>query len=323
MDHLDEVTVSCQDAIDSDGIFIPRSSQLLPDVGNWVQGERFWGREYELVRLAELIRDGANIATSAPRRIGKTSLMREVARNLEGQFTAIHVDLQGATAPEDLLVELTLASQEHRDLHNRVLAVFRNLLGDVSRIQARELAVELRNDVGSDWQSKANRLLDEFVTNVPPVVVYIDELAMLVNRLLKGSDYVITPDRIAAVDRFMSWLRQATIRYTRRIRFVIANSIGLAPVLAQAKLSATLNTFTPFVDLLSEAAIAGVLPFASARALGREFDPQQLREVMDVLIHDGYLHTDEDAYVFSNKLLRDWWHSHHHLTHRPLATRVP
>lgn len=400
--------------------------QLPCEVGNWVQGESFWGREREILRLIELIRDGANIAISAPRRIGKTSLMREVARRLEGDFTAIHLDLQGATAAEDLVVELTLASHEHRDLHNRVIGVFRNLLGDVSKFQARELAVEIRNDVAIDWQNKANRLLDEFVDHTPPVVIYIDELAILVNRLLKGSDYTITPERVAAVDRLMSWLRQATIRYTRKIRFVIASSIGLAPVLAQAKLTATINTVTPFrlpawdretahgalvalanhacinwadggpeavldrlgthvphhlqvfwralredarqrnvfcvtsedvervyrrdilgdhphlelvhyeerlsstlgghlarlaVDLLSEAAIAGSLPLASARALAQGVELGDLRDVMHVLVHDGYLHGEEDRYVFANKLLRDWWYAHHRLTHRPLAER--
>jgi hypothetical protein len=353
--------------------------------------------------------------------------MREVARRLEGDFLAIHVDLQGAIAPEDLVVELTLASSEHRDLHKRVLEIFRNALGDVKQIQARELAVQLRNSAATDWQSKANRLLDEFVANTPPVVVYFDELAILVNRLLKGHDYAITPERIAAVDQLMSWLRKASISHARKIRFVIASSIGLAPILAQAKLTATLNTFTPFhlppwdretargalvalashahvtwadgapdavldrlgihvphhvqvfwrslredarqrnvfyvtaedveriyqtdllgahghlelahyeerlsttlgshlaqlaVDLLSEAALTGALRMTTARAFAQDCDPQQLRDVMNVLVHDGYLQLEQDAYVFANKLLRDWWRTRHRFTHRPLRPFV-
>jgi uncharacterized protein len=399
---------------------------LAPDVGNWVNGDRFWGRERELAALAELIRDGANIAISAPRRIGKTSLMRETARRLEGEFLAIHVDLQSAVAPEDVVVELTLASREHRELHKRALEIFRNTLGDVKQIQARELAVQIRNSAATDWQHKANRLLDEFVASALPVVVYFDELAILVNRLLKGHDYTITPARVAAVDQLMSWLRQASVRHTRQIRFVIASSIGLGPVLEQAKLTATLNTFTPFhlppwdretargallalanhvhvtwaegapeavldrlgihvphhvqvfwrslredtrqrnvfcvttddvdrvyqtdllgthghlelahyeerlsnslgsqlaalaVDLLSEAAIVGALSISGARALAAGKDPQQLRDVINVLVHDGYLQLEQDAYVFSNKLLRDWWRIRHRVTHRPLAQR--
>lgn len=401
------------------------SSSLVSDVGNWVYGDRFWGRENEVDAISQLLRDGANIAMSAPRRIGKTSLMREVARRLEGEFAAVHVDLQGALTPEDVVVELTLASRAHRDLHRRALDVFRNALGKVEQLQTQDLAIQIRGAAAQDWQSKADRLLDEFVAHEPPVVVYIDELAILVNRLLKGHDYTITPARVAVVDQLMSWLRRATIRHARKIRFVIASSIGLAPVLAQAKLSATLNTFTPFtlhpwdhptahgalgalakhveitwedgareavldrlgaciphhvqvfwrsvhedararsaarvtvddvervyrfdmlgshdhielshyeerltlmlgdrpmrlaIDLLSEAAISGGLTFAAARTFGHGFEPQQLREVIDVLTHDGYLQLEHDSYVFQSKFLRDWWSRRHGVTHQ-LPTR--
>jgi hypothetical protein len=403
------------------------SFSLVSDVGNWVYGDRFWGRENEIEAVSRLLRDGANIAMSAPRRIGKTSLMREVARRLEGEFAAVHVDLQGALSLEDVVVELTLASRSHRELHRRALDVFRNALGKVEHLQTQDLSIQIRSAAAQDWQSKADRLLDEFVAHDPPVVVYIDELAILVNRLLKGHDYTITPARVAVVDQLMSWLRRATIRHARKIRFVIASSIGLAPVLRQAKLSATLNTFTPFtvhpwdrptahgalgalanhvamtwedgareavierlgaciphhvqvfwrsvhedararhasrvtvddvervyrldmlgshehielghyeerltlmlgehlmrlaIDLLSEAAISDGLTFASAREFSHDFEPQQLREVIDVLTHDGYLQLERDTYVFQSKFLRDWWSRRHGVTHQS-PTRPP
>jgi hypothetical protein len=68
----------------------------------------------------------------------------------------------------------------------------------------------------------------------------------LVNRLLRGSDYTITNERIAAVDAFLSWLRANAIRHQDRIRIVLTGSIGLEPLVRQAGISATLNVFTPF-----------------------------------------------------------------------------
>lgn len=401
-------------------------NSLVSEIGNWVSGDRFWGREHEVQGLTELLRNGANISITAPRRIGKTSLMHEVARQLEGEFLPIHVDLQSASRPEDLVAELSIASREHRELHRRVLGIFRDAIGSVEGLEYKELALKIRDASAANWRSKADRLLEEFVGNTPPVVVYIDELAILVNRLLKGSDYVITPERIAAVDQLMSWLRYSTIRHARKICFVIASSIGLAPVLAQARLSATINTFTPFqlapwdhetalgalhalanaahvkwgaggpeavverlgvcvphhvqvfwghlhldarrhnvfrvnadavervfradmlgspghaelshyeerlglmlgerllplaIDLLSEAAIAGPLTIPGARQLAVDFKPQQLREIMDVLLHDGYLHFEQDVYTFPSAFLREWWKSRHRTTHRTLAER--
>lgn len=59
-------------------------NSLKPAHGNWVQGDRFWGRETDLRLFEEGIDEGANFLLVAQRRMGKTSLMREVARRLEG-----------------------------------------------------------------------------------------------------------------------------------------------------------------------------------------------------------------------------------------------
>ncbi|MFV8751751.1 ATP-binding protein [Nannocystaceae bacterium ST9] len=399
---------------------------LVSEVGNWVSGDRFWGREGDVQELSRLLRDGANVSITAPRRIGKTSLMREVARQLEGEFLAIHVDLQSAMTPEDVVAELAVASREHRDLHRRVLDIFRAKIGAVEQLEYGEIAMRIRSAAATNWQGNADRLLAEFVDNQPPVVVYIDELAILVSRLLHGPELTLTPAGIAAVDQLMSWLRHATIHYTRKIRFVIASSIGLAPVLSRARLSATINTFTRFelppwdhattlgalralanashiawaqdapeavverlgvciphhvqvfwghlqldarrhnvfritandvervfradmlgsaghaelshyeerlafslgsqllplaIDLLSEAAIAGPLTIPAVQQLAADFTPQQLREVLGTLLHDGYLHLENDVYSFPSSFLREWWKARHSSSHRTLAKR--
>ena len=58
----------------------------------------------------------------------------------------------------------------------------------------------------------------------------------MVNRLLKGDDYRITPERRAEADRFMSWLRAASIRHQGKVRIVVSGSIGFEPILRQAQL---------------------------------------------------------------------------------------
>jgi hypothetical protein len=124
--------------------------------------------------------------------------------------------------------------------------IFRNVLSGIETVQVDELTIKLRDGLTGDWQAKGERLLQELAASERPIVMFFDELPILVNRLLKGGDHQITPERSQQTDTFISWLRAQTIRHRGKIRFVIAGSIGLEPILRQARLSATINTFTPF-----------------------------------------------------------------------------
>ena len=216
--------------------------------GNWVVGDQFWDREVELSLFMERLHEGAHLLLTAPRRIGKTSLLKEVARRLAGNCLCLYIDLQKAESAADAVVELSLASHEYKPAWNRILSMFQNALREtVETVKIRDLSVVLRGGLTADnWRSKGDELLEILAEQDQPVALFLDEVAILVNRLLRGSDYIITDQRRQEVDAFLSWLRAASIRHQGRIRLVVTGSIGLEPLVRQAGLSATLNTFTPF-----------------------------------------------------------------------------
>ena len=49
---------------------------------NWVDGERFFDREAELGLLRERMKNGTHTLLTAQRRMGKTSLVRELLRQV-------------------------------------------------------------------------------------------------------------------------------------------------------------------------------------------------------------------------------------------------
>lgn len=224
---------------------------LTQAYGNWVEGDRFWDRESDVELLINKLDEGAHILLVAQRRMGKTSLMKETKRRLNGRYICLFVDLQKASTAEDAIVEISLALKPHRNLWGKTKELFSNALdrlaGTIEELNLGEIGIRLRAGLTSgNWDEKGDSLFSILAGSDLPVLLLIDEVPLMVNRMLKGEDFRITPERKARVDEFMSWLRKNSLAYQGKIRIVLSGSIGFEPILRQAGLSATINNFQPF-----------------------------------------------------------------------------
>jgi len=225
--------------------------RLKQAVGNVVTGDRFWDREKDLELLTNKIDEGANILLVAQRRIGKTSVLAELNERLRERYTCLFVDLQGAQSSPQAIADLSLAIHKQRSLWEKAKVNFQNILerfGDtVEKIDAGEFGVTLRAGLtGANWMDKGAQIFKILANEEKPVVLMLDEMPIMVNYILKGNEFRITPKRRAQADEFMSWLRKNNIEHQGKVRTIISGSIGLEPILRQARLSATINHLTAF-----------------------------------------------------------------------------
>jgi len=226
-------------------------SRLKMGQGKVVTGECFWGREQEKKLFIQRLDEGAHQLLAAQRRMGKTSLMAEVAALIGDRYVCLFVDLQKCRSAADAIVELSLKVRPYANLWQKTMGVFENVLsriaGGVENVQVGDIAVTLRSGLtAGNWTAKGDQLLDILAASERAVAIFLDEVPILVNRLLRGEDGAITAEGRKQADEFMSWLRSNSIRHQGRIRFVISGSVGLPPILHQARLSATINNFVPF-----------------------------------------------------------------------------
>ena len=106
---------------------------------------------------------------------------------------------------------------------------------------------QLRAEINSGtWKSKGDRLLRDLTRGDGTVVLAIDELSILVNRILKGRDYRMLPENIEAAAEFLSWLRRNAQEHRGRLCLIVSGSVGIAPILKQAGLSAAMNVFSAY-----------------------------------------------------------------------------
>ena len=221
---------------------------------NWVEGpDRFFDRETELAALTERAGDGTHTLLTAQRRMGKTSLVRELLRRLavEGAFETVFVDLEDAADASDAIAAIATEARSAKGVWQRIRHLFANTLqeaGDrVEELGVADVRVKLRAgiDAGS-WRRKGDEVYSALADNHRPVVLAIDELPILVDRLLKNGGEQLTPDGKQAAEVFLGWLRKNGQAHRGRVILILSGSVGLEPILWRAGLSAQANIYSPF-----------------------------------------------------------------------------
>lgn len=217
---------------------------------NWVEGDRFFNRKADLAALEERVRDGAHTLLTAQRRMGKTSLVRELQRHLAKteEFETVFVDLEAAHNPADAIAEVAAEARSTQAAWRRISSDFANFIGErIDELSFADIKMKLRAgiDAGNWWQ-RGDSVFAALAASKRPVVLAVDELPIMVNRLLRRGGNRIHPEGKREADEFLSWLRKNAQAHSRRIVLILSGSIGLEPLLEQAGLSAHANTYSPY-----------------------------------------------------------------------------
>ena len=127
--------------------------------GNWVDGDQFFDRDAELEALTERVKDGTHTLLTAQRRMGKTSLVRELLRRLksEGCFETIFVDLEGARTPADAIAEIGVRSKSVQSVQHKLKSWLANTFqGVVDRVDTLSVSeVQVKLCAGIDARSRS------------------------------------------------------------------------------------------------------------------------------------------------------------------------
>lgn len=258
--------------------------------GPWVVGDEFFDRTAEVERLTQLLDDGNSILLVAPRRIGKTSLVRETFRRMDerGEDYLLFVDVQDCRTPEDVIVAISLAAQPHSGLASRVKEIFSSFLkGLRDHVEgvgsSAVLELRFREGLTGDWQAKANKIVASLAEADRPVGICLDELPIMVNRLVTGPGD--PAERRAMAEVFLSWLRKTVTAHADRVRWIVCGSIGLEPILARHNLSFTLGHLRAFHLPAWDRDTAAACLKSLAAAQGAEWPEASRAALLDKLGH--------------------------------------
>ena len=216
---------------------------MRASTGRWVSGSDFFDRESELQILGDLVRNHNHVLLTGQRRMGKTSVARELGRRLADEgWNFVFADVEGANCAEDVVAEIARAAHPVLPVTSRFITEMKRWLTDnVEEVSALDFGVRIRAglDAGS-WRRHGEQLLRDCTAQGSPVLLVIDELPIFLKRMRREDD---DPHR---VDEFLSWLRGVLQALGENSPILlVSGSIGLAPLVRRLGIPDRINYLHP------------------------------------------------------------------------------
>ena len=216
---------------------------MRSSTGRWVSGDDFFDRKSELQVLESKVRDGNHVLLTGQRRMGKTSVARELGRRLQSKgWTSLFINIEDASCPEDVIAHLAEAVHPIRPIAVRVAASMGRWVDQkVEEISASEFRVKIRAGLSGSWSSHGGDLIRYCAEHDGRVLLVIDELPIFLMRMLRDDE----GDQ--RVDEFLSWLRGVFQGLEGGSPvLVVSGSVGLAPLVQRLGLPDRINYLYSF-----------------------------------------------------------------------------
>ena len=250
-------------------------------VGPIPDPDELYGRE-ELLDYLWRQMSGCNILLLAPRRFGKSGIMRHVLERPRDGYLPLDFELEDVTTPQEFIWRLT-EKVLRQDVLRSTLHKARRLPGALAawvkdtfdEIEFQGAKAKFKQDIQDDWRQTASRMIVEFEKADPTLIFILDEFPAMIENIVAHSGE-------AVAEEFLAWFRTIRLHQKdrlRRHRFIVAGSIGIDTVIRRLNIADPLLDFqriyvepipTPDAQQLAKD-LAGTLEISWTDSLETEF----------------------------------------------------
>jgi hypothetical protein len=231
-----------------------------------VVGDDFFNRESELSRLRQAVEDGNHVLISAPRRVGKSSLVLQLCQILKKEgWTVVQLDVEDTPdevgfvkallqAARDAGIDLPLGIQ----IEQRIQRIRDSLKG--FKAEAAGVGIGVGDGEGAVWDDVANDLKSVFreAGKKGRVLVAVDEVPVFLAKLSNA------PDGPRRASEFLYWLRALRQAGGNKVTWTLSGSIGLDSFVERRGLQGTVGD----LQIQTLGAYSGEVAVACLKKLG-------------------------------------------------------
>lgn len=218
----------------------------LPTIktGPPVTGADFFGREAEVKKLWAKLEGGHNLLIVSPRRIGKTSVMRDLEANPHPGWAPVFTNLEGKNSAASVIMEVVQHLEKRGGTGEKVAGFFKKAFGTVEEFNAFNVGLKL-SKTNEQW----DRLSLEFEAAIAKGASPTDRLLLIVDEFpIVIEELFSTPETKQQALNLLQLFRKirTNTAIKDRFRMIIGGSIGLKPVLRRNKATADANDLKAF-----------------------------------------------------------------------------
>ncbi|WP_342686245.1 MULTISPECIES: hypothetical protein [unclassified Methanoculleus] len=213
---------------------------MLP-VGSPATGDDFIDRERETAFILDTI-EKDHVMLVAPRRFGKTSIMRNVERRLESRHRpCVFLEVESVNSPGEFITDLITALVECEGASRktrffsalgRAFALVQESIDEIETPAFRaKLRSRLRAEFSDDWHEKAKKIDEIFGEINGPVCIILDEFPVAIQNMEEED-----------ARKFLHWFRRLR-QVSPGVRFIIGGSVSIDHVVYPVGGTPVINDF--------------------------------------------------------------------------------
>ena len=199
-------------------------------VGQVASKNDFWGRENEIANIWDALMSGSSVLLAAPRRVGKTSIMYKLRDEPQGNFIVLYSIVSSAHSTNAFWERLfrDISSTDFADTFGNKARHFFGLAKTIKIDSVSANGVKFGDSKEMSYLEAFKELILKMDESIK-LIIMVDEFAQAIDNMVnegdKGEAQLLLQD--------VRLLRQDD-RFSSKVQFVFAGSIGLESVVIKA-----------------------------------------------------------------------------------------